>query len=72
MLDTPRITQTDAQLTAIIRLTIPREEIQNVMGPGYRELVAAVATQGVAPAGPWFTHHLRWTLTPLISRSAYP
>ncbi len=59
MLDKPKITQTAAQPAAIIRLTIPREEIRNVMGPGYRELMAAIAAQGIAPAGPWFTHHLR-------------
>jgi len=59
MLDKPQIVQTTAQPTAIIRLTIPREEIRNVMGPGHRELMAAVAAQGIAPAGPWFTHHLR-------------
>ena len=38
---------------------IPRAEIQKVMGPGYREVMAAVAAQGIAPVGPWFTHHLR-------------
>ena len=43
MLDTPRITQTPAQPTAIIRLTIPREEIRYVMGPGIGELMAALA-----------------------------
>jgi effector-binding domain-containing protein len=59
MLDTPQITQIAAQPTAIIRLTIPREEIQHVMGPGIGEVMAAVAAQGLAPAGPWFTHHLR-------------
>jgi effector-binding domain-containing protein len=59
MLDTPQIIQTAAQLTAIIRLTIPRGEIRNVMGPGISELMAAIAAQGIAPAGPWFTHHLR-------------
>src|SRR5580765_6261681 len=59
MLDTPQITQTNAQLTAIIRLTIPREEIRNVMGPGIGELMAAVAAQGIGPAGPVFSHHLR-------------
>ena len=58
-LDTPRITQTTAQQTAIIRLTISRGEIGNVMGPGVREVMAAIAAQGVAPAGPWFTHQLR-------------
>ena len=45
MLDKPSIVQTTAQPTAVIRLTIPRAEIQNVMGPGYRELMAAVAAQ---------------------------
>ena len=51
MLDAAQITQTAAQLTAVIRLTIPREEIRKVMGPGIRELLA--------PAGPIFSHHLR-------------
>ena len=59
MLDKPQIVQTAVQLTAIIHLTIPRQEIRNVMGPGYRELMAAVAAQGIAAAGPWFTYHLR-------------
>jgi len=59
MLEQPVIVQTDTQLTAIIRLTIPREEIQQVMGPGIAELLAAVAAQGIAPAGPIFSHHLR-------------
>lgn len=59
MIDTPKITQASAQATAIIRFTIPRDEIRNVMGPGYQELMATIAAQGIAPAGPWFTHHLR-------------
>jgi effector-binding domain-containing protein len=59
MLDQPRIVQTDAQLAAIIRLTIPREEIRKVMGPGIAELMATIASQGIAPAGPVFSHHLR-------------
>jgi len=59
MLDTPQITQTTAQLTAIIHLTIPREEMQNVFGPSVAELMTALAAQGIAPAGPVFTHHLR-------------
>ena len=59
MLDKPEIVQTHAQLTAFIRLTIPRKEIRNVMGPGIAELMAAVAAQGIAPTGPIFSHHLR-------------
>src|SRR5260221_11253841 len=59
MLDIPEITEAAAQLTAVIHLTIPRAEIRNVMGPGLGELRAAIAAQGIAPAGPWLTHHLR-------------
>ena len=59
MLDTPQITRTTTQLTAIIPMIVPREEIRKVMGPGIQELLATIAAQGIAPAGPWFTHHLR-------------
>ena len=59
MIDTPEITQTTSLETAVIHLTIPREEIRNVMGPGIGELMAAVAAQGIAPAGPVFSHHFK-------------
>src|SRR4029077_5111120 len=59
MLDQPWITETSVQLTAAIRLTIPREEIRNVMVPGIAGLMAAVAPQGIPPAGPVFSYHLR-------------
>ena len=59
MIDKPQIVQTAAQATAVIHLTVPREEIRSVMGPGHRELMAAVAAQGIVPAGPWFTHHFK-------------
>ena len=59
MIDTPQITQSAALTTAFIRLTIPRAEIQNVMGPSIGELMSAVTAQGVAPAGPLFAHHLK-------------
>jgi effector-binding domain-containing protein len=58
VIDTPTIVQVAAQLTAVIHLKIPRAEIQNVMGPGIQEVMAAVTAQGVGPAGPWFSHHL--------------
>jgi effector-binding domain-containing protein len=57
MLETPHITQVDAQQTAVIRLNIPRSEIQSVMGSGIGELMAAVKAQGIGPIGPWFSHH---------------
>ncbi len=59
MIDTPQILQTAAQPTAIIHLRIPKDQIQHVMGPGIGELMSAIAAQGIPPAGPWFTHHLK-------------
>lgn len=59
MLEQPRIVKTEARLTAVIRCTIPRAEIRNVMGPAIAEVMAAVAAQGAAPAGPVFSHHFR-------------
>lgn len=59
MLDTPEIVKTNAQKTAVIHIVVPRNEIQTVMGPGIREIFAALAQQRIAPSGPWFAHHLR-------------
>jgi len=59
MIDPPRITQTAAFLTAYVHVTVPREQIRTVMGPGLDEVRAAIAAQGIAAVGPWFTHHLR-------------
>ena len=59
MIEKPHITETTAQLTAIIHLTIPREEMQKVFGPAIGELMAAIAAQGLAPCGPVFAHHLK-------------
>jgi effector-binding domain-containing protein len=59
MLDTPQILQTTPQMTAVIPVTCPRSEIQHVMGTGIGEIMQTLSAQGIAPAGPWFTHHLR-------------
>jgi effector-binding domain-containing protein len=59
MLDTPQIIQTEDQPAAVIHLTIPREEIQKVMGPAIQEVLAAVKAQGIGPVGPVFSHHFR-------------
>ncbi|HEX8911332.1 MAG TPA: GyrI-like domain-containing protein [Humisphaera sp.] len=59
MIDPPTITRTAARHTAVIPLNIPRAEIRSVMGPGLRELMRTIAEQGVAAAGPWFSHHRR-------------
>ncbi|MFV8752292.1 GyrI-like domain-containing protein [Nannocystaceae bacterium ST9] len=57
MIERPEITQTTEQLVARIHITVPRHEIQTVMGPGITEVMSTLAAQGIAPAGPWFTHH---------------
>jgi effector-binding domain-containing protein len=59
MIETPHITQTTEQTTALIHFTVPREQISSVMGPGVAEVMAAISAQGIAPTGPWFTHHFR-------------
>lgn len=59
MIDTPQIVQSPAQRTAVIHLTVPREDIQKVMGPAIGELMGALAAAGIAPAGPLFSHHLK-------------
>lgn len=59
MLDKPTILQTHAQKAAVIHLSIPRDRIQEEMGPGYNELMTTLKEQGITPAGPWFSHHLR-------------
>jgi effector-binding domain-containing protein len=59
VLETPAILNTEPQLAAVIHLTVPWEEIQNIMEPGLVELMAAVSAQGIGPVGPWFNQHLR-------------
>jgi effector-binding domain-containing protein len=59
MIDQPQIVSTEARPTAVIRFTIPREEIRHVMGPAIAEVMAAVSAQGIGPAGPMFSCHFR-------------
>lgn len=59
MIEQPVVTRSVEQLAACLRLTVPREEIRTVMGPGLKEVHAALAELGVKPAGPWFTRHFR-------------
>lgn len=59
MIEPPQIATTDTVHVACIPLTVPRDQIPDVMGPGINEVMAAIAAQGLAPAGPLFTHHLR-------------
>jgi effector-binding domain-containing protein len=59
MIDEPKVVETEAQKAAVIHLTIPREKIQEEMGPGYSELMSTLKAQGITPTGPWFSHHFR-------------
>ncbi|MFA7249042.1 MAG: GyrI-like domain-containing protein [Dehalococcoidia bacterium] len=59
MIEPPEITQSSARQTAVIHLTIPREEIQAAMGPAITEVLSVLGAQGIAPAGPLFDRHFR-------------
>lgn len=59
MLETPQVAETTEQMTACLPLVVPRNEIQTVMGPAIQEVYSALSAQGIAPTGPWFTHHRR-------------
>jgi effector-binding domain-containing protein len=59
MIENPVITQSIVQFAASVHLTVPRDAIRTVMEPGLAEVRAALGAQGLTPAGPWFTHHLR-------------
>lgn len=59
LIESPVVIDTAPQLAAAIHVTVPRSQIQSVMGPGLTEVLGAVKAQGIGPTGPWFTHHLR-------------
>ena len=59
MITTPEIVESPAQKIAFIHVTVPREQIMQVMHEGLDELSAALKAQEVTPTGPWFTHHSR-------------
>lgn len=59
MLETPHIAQAEPCHAAVIHVTIPRSQIQQVMGPAIHEVIAAASTQGIGPTGPVFAHHLK-------------
>ena len=59
MLRGMRVASSHAQATAVIRFTIPREEIQNVMMAAVGEVLAAVMAQKAGPVGPVFSYHYR-------------
>ena len=62
MIDQPKIVHTEAQPAAVIHVTVAKDKIREVMGPGLKELRDTLAAQGIQPTSPWFTRHL--TLEP--------
>jgi effector-binding domain-containing protein len=59
MLAPVQILEATPQITAIIRLVVPREEIRVVMGPAIQEVFRVLSAQSIPVVGPVFTHHLR-------------
>ena len=55
---TPQIVRVGPQLAAVIRLTLPRHQLRQVMGPAFAELQAEASVQGLT-LGPAFTRPLR-------------
>lgn len=61
MLEPIQVLTTQARKAAVICLSAHPAELPRVMGPAFPELLQAVAAQGVAPAGPVFSHFLKMT-----------
>jgi effector-binding domain-containing protein len=59
MIHSPRVREVPSQRAAVIRLTIPRARIREVLGPARAALRTALAAQGIAPEGPTYARHLR-------------
>ena len=59
MIETPQVIQTGLKVIAFVPLCVTWNEMRVTMGPGLTELREAIAAQGIAATGPWFTHHLR-------------
>ena len=55
------IVQSEAQPAAVIHITVPRDKIQEVMGPAIMETMSAATAQGIGPIGPVFAHHFGMT-----------
>ena len=57
LLDPIQLLDVPARHAAVIRLNIPRTEIQRHMGPAMMEVMQTVQRLGVAPTGPMFSFH---------------
>lgn len=59
MLESPALFRTEACATAIVRVTVPRADVRPAMAAAVAELFAGLSAQGLAPAGPMYSLHLR-------------
>lgn len=59
MIEPPRVVESEAQEAAVLHVTTPKDRIQEAMDPGIQEVFGVVMAQGIGPAGPLFSHHLR-------------
>lgn len=57
MLDTPHLVQTEPQMAAMIHITVPSDQMQEVMCPAIMEVYETVKAQGIGPTGALFAHH---------------
>lgn len=57
MIESPSLAEAPEQAIAYIPLHAARSELKDVFGPAVGELMAELAAQGVAPAGPMFAHY---------------
>jgi effector-binding domain-containing protein len=59
MISEPRILNTTAQATAVIRLTIPMKDMVTHMDPAVQELLKVLREQGITITGAMFSYHFR-------------
>ncbi|MBI5362507.1 MAG: hypothetical protein HZA53_04955 [Planctomycetes bacterium] len=56
MLDTPQVVPSLVPHAAVLRFTIAKHAVQEVMGPAIGAVLAAVAAEERQPAGPVVSH----------------
>jgi effector-binding domain-containing protein len=59
VIDAPHIVEVSTRPAATIHLAVRGDEMKTVMGPAMREVMAALAEQGLRADGPMFAHHLQ-------------
>ena len=59
MISPPTVITTPERLTAVIRLTIPCQDMGTHMDPAIQELIRTITGQGIAIIGPMFCYHHR-------------